>query len=132
MGIYSSDGVWSAEVVREEDWLCNVRDALMAVQSELSLPQLVALLTIALEPGLSVNDLADRIGLPQQTASRYVAVLLGRYETPGQSPLHPLISQAVSEDDPRKRALFLTAAGQALVRRLLPRDEAILTKGDVA
>ena len=108
----------------EAYWLREVRDALMSVQSELSLAQLVALLTIAVEPGLSVNDLADRVGLPQQTASRYVAVLLGRYETPGPMPPHPLISQAVSEEDPRKRALFLTDAGEALVGRLLPQNGA--------
>lgn len=104
----------------------------MGVQAELSLPQLVALLTIAVEPGLSVNDLADRIGLPQQTASRYVAILLGRYETPGQSPPHPLISQGVSEDDPRKRALFLTGLGENLVRRLLPHGAIVPAKEEVA
>lgn len=119
-------------MANRDHWLRDMRDALAGVQAELSLPQLVSLLTIAAEPGLSVNDLADRTGLPQQTASRYVAILLGRYETPGQSPLHPLISQAVSEDDPRKRALFLTAAGEDLVSRLSPRSTSAPAAEDAA
>jgi DNA-binding MarR family transcriptional regulator len=106
----------------ETEWLAGVRTALLGLQGELSLGQLVALLTVACDPGLSVNDLADRTGVPQQTASRNVAMLLGRYEMPnGQGPQHPLISQGVSEHDPRKRALFLTDTGAELVGRLVPR-----------
>jgi DNA-binding MarR family transcriptional regulator len=101
--------------------LQGVRDALMAVQSELSLPQVVALLTVAIEPGLSVNDLAERIGVPQQTASRYASILLGRYEPAnGQMPAQPLISQSVNDEDPRRRALHLTEDGRRVVQRLLP------------
>ncbi len=91
----------------------------MDLQSELNLPQLVALLSVAIEPGLSVNDLADRVAVPQQTASRYVAVLLGRYESAsGQGPRHALISQGVNDEDPRKRALFLTEYGAEMITRV--------------
>lgn len=96
-----------------------MRDALRNIQRELGLGQAVALLTIAAEPGLSVNDLADRLELPQQTASRYAAILLGRYEAAGAAgPSEALISQEVSVDDPRRRALFLTPEGEALIARL--------------
>jgi DNA-binding MarR family transcriptional regulator len=42
---------------------------LMELQSDLSLAQLITLLSVALNPGLSVNALAERLGVPQQTAS---------------------------------------------------------------
>ena len=59
--------------------LIGLAEALRPIQDELGLPQLLALLTIATEPGLSVNELAEHLELPQQTASRYVATLAGRY-----------------------------------------------------
>jgi DNA-binding MarR family transcriptional regulator len=99
--------------------------ALEPVQSELSLVQLMALCQIALEPGLSVNELADRLNCPQQSASRYVAALLGRYQ--GLNPdapederykLDPLIVQEISQADPRKRALYITVRGNAVLKTL--------------
>jgi DNA-binding MarR family transcriptional regulator len=104
--------------------LAALADALRLLQAEIGLPQLLALLTIAGEPGLSVNELAERLGLPQQTASRHVAVLTGRYqgmfgpvdiENPGRSKLEPLITQEISQSDPRRRALFTTKQGRALL-----------------
>jgi DNA-binding MarR family transcriptional regulator len=89
----------------------------------LSLEVLLALLTIALEPGLSVNELADRLHVPQQTASRYAAVLLGRYQEPstagGQAAKWPLVTQEVHADDPRKRAMFLTDRGKEFTETML-------------
>jgi DNA-binding MarR family transcriptional regulator len=104
--------------------LAGLANALRPLQAELGLPQLLALLTIAGEPGLSVNGLADRLDLPQQTASRHVAALAGRYqgvfdpvdsENSGRSKLDPLISQEISESDPRRRALFISKQGRALL-----------------
>jgi DNA-binding MarR family transcriptional regulator len=100
--------------------LMNIRSALTSVQEKLALTQIVTLLTVALEPGISVNELAERTGMPQQSASRHAAVLLGRYQNSlSAEPLEPLITQLVNIDDPRKRALFLTAAGVSLVRKFL-------------
>ena len=76
---------------------------------------LVCLFTIAAEPGLSVKDLADRTGTPQASASRYVSVLLGRYQGLEESPLTPLILQKISEKDPRRRALFINDHGREIV-----------------
>ena len=87
----------------------------------MSLPLLVALLAIAMEPGLSVSDLAERIGAPQQTASRYSAFLQGRYEIPGDNTslfVHtPFVTLEISPVDPRRRALTLTRHGQAWLDR---------------
>lgn len=85
--------------------------ALGTVGDELSLPLLRALLIVAIKPGLSVNELADHLSVPQQSASRYVSVLLGRYENVITGPSQALISQEVNPHEPRKRALYLSAAG---------------------
>jgi DNA-binding MarR family transcriptional regulator len=94
--------------------------ALLPVEQSMGLSLLLALAAVAREPGLSVNALADRLGVPQQTASRYVASLQGRYETPGRhlGPL-PLLAIDVSAADPRKRSLSLTAAGRARLEEVL-------------
>lgn len=99
--------------------LAALKNALASVQDQLSLPQLVGLLTIAMEPGLSVKELADRMNLPQASTSRYISVLLGRYQGPSGSPTAPLISQEVSTDDPRSRALFLNEHGCELLQDIL-------------
>lgn len=95
-----------------------LRNSLTKLQDAISLPQLVALMCIGEQPGLSVNDLADLMHVPQQTASRYASVLMGRYDsptTPATSQTKPLVAQGLSEHDPRSRALYLTAAGRDLL-----------------
>ncbi len=99
--------------------LVALRAALMPLQEQLSLAHLVTLLTIAVDPGLSVTDLADRTTTPQATVSRYVSVLLGRYQAPGAKSIIPLITQEISADDPRRRALFLTDHGRKIVMTIL-------------
>lgn len=99
-------------------------DALKPAAAEgLRLEVLTGLLTIAVEPGLSVNELADRLQVPQQTASRYAAVLLGRYQeanaATGRPPKWPLVVQEVHAEDPRRRAMFLTDRGKEFVDVLL-------------
>lgn len=121
MGISSRVG---AMVSEQEDTkrLERLSRALKPVQETLALPTLLALIEIGKSPGMSVNELAERIGSPQQTASRHAAILLGRYQTSTATnaprPM-PLIAQEVKADDPRSRALFLTTDGKALIRTLL-------------
>jgi DNA-binding MarR family transcriptional regulator len=94
--------------------------ALLPVEQNLGLPLLLALAAVAREPGLSVNDLADRLAAPQQSASRYIGALQGRYSTPGRDvgPV-PLLTIEINPMDPRKRALRLTTAGEATLSRVL-------------
>jgi len=99
--------------------LTRLKSGLETVQAELSLHLLIALITIAARPGLSVNDLADELKVPQQTASRYVAMLLARYQNVSTSLQVPLIAQQISEEDPRKRALTLTDQGRDRLEHLL-------------
>ena len=97
--------------------------ALKPLQADISLPQLLALLVVALHPGLSVNELGERMGTSQQSASRYVSILMGRYTQPPGVNLdfskRPLLTQSISAEDPRKRALYLTKFGEAMLSKLL-------------
>lgn len=116
MGINSEIGISLPEASVKA--VGRLRAVLAAVPPGLGLGPLGALLAVAEEAGLSVNDLAERIGAPQQTASRYVAQLLGRYQESAGPPV-PLLEQRVSMDDPRRRALFLTPDGFAAVESLV-------------
>ena len=103
----------------EPTHLAGIRDALSFLQNHLSLPQLTCLVAIAAEPGLSVTDLAQRTGLPQATASRYVSTLLGRYQGASDREPSTLITQSISIHDPRRRSLYLNATGRSLIDMLL-------------
>lgn len=96
---------------------------LRSLEPDLNLQLSLTLLTVARQPGLSIGELADRIRVPQQTASRYVAILQGRYELPGSDgnsfARNPLLSLEVSQQDPRRRALFLTPNGTKRLNRIL-------------
>lgn len=93
------------------------------VDRNLGLPLTRTLILAAQRPGLSVNELAEFLGIPQQTASRYVAVLQGRYELPSMSSTvsarNPLLTLEVSQLDPRRRAIFLTPEGKKRIEKLL-------------
>lgn len=96
---------------------------LRSLEPDLNLQLALTLLVVARRPGLSVGELAEQIEAPQQTASRYVAILQGRYELPsgdGNSfARNPLLSLEVSKHDPRRRALFLTGHGTKRINRIL-------------
>ena len=95
--------------------------SLLVSVEELSTPLALALLAIAREPGLSINQLGDRLRVPQQTASRYAAQLQGRYQSSSTVDFarNPLLSLEVSAHDPRSRALYLTAHGKKRVADIL-------------
>jgi DNA-binding MarR family transcriptional regulator len=105
--------LWSADCAK-------LADALQPTTEVIGLVHLVALLIIGSRPGISVNELAESLAIPQQTASRHVSLLLARYQSPAYPGLtDPLIVQEVHSQDPRSRALKLTEAGIQLVRPLV-------------
>ena len=103
----------------QRNHLIALRDALATLHEQLSLPQLTCLFAIAAEPGLSVNELAERTGLPQATASRHVSTLLGRYQELHQEVPSPLITQQISTHNPRRRSLHITPIGSNLLEVFL-------------
>ena len=106
---------------QESARLAAISEALGPWQTTLSLSQILALTAIARAPGLSVNELAENLGLPQQTVSRHVAILLGRYQTAADEPAvtpTSFIRQEINAADPRRRALFLSGDGTTLLKSL--------------
>jgi DNA-binding MarR family transcriptional regulator len=95
-----------------------ILEALSPWQSTISLSQALALIVIARHPGLSVNELADKLDQPQQTVSRHVAILLGRYQTSETIEPRAFIRQEINVNDPRSRALFLSKDGHSLLKAL--------------
>lgn len=92
--------------------------AALAAAEHLGLPALICLLEIALDEGLSASELAERTGAPQQSVSRYVSMLLGRYQSPNMiEAIEPLIEQRINLVDPRKRSLYITETGSGLIAR---------------
>lgn len=100
-----------------------VARALRSIESELSLPLLLTLTAVARHPGISVNELAQQIDVPQQTASRYVSILQGRYQMldSGENSFarNPYLSLTVSAVDPRRRAIFLTSRGKGRLAEII-------------
>jgi DNA-binding MarR family transcriptional regulator len=138
MGIYLEMSVSNYFSDRQHDRLASLSEALAPWQTVLNLPQVLALVAIARTPGLSVNELADSLGLPQQTVSRHVAILLGRYQTTpeaSQTGVTSFIRQEISASDPRRRALFLSDDGLALLKSLAadapPKNQSMTEPGSV-
>jgi DNA-binding MarR family transcriptional regulator len=99
-----------------------LNEGLKKAEPELSIPLLRTLLAVAVNENLSVNELADHIEVPQQTASRYVAILQGRYQTSeaGASLARaPLLTHRASSTDLRRYELVLTPKGGARVQAIL-------------
>jgi DNA-binding MarR family transcriptional regulator len=107
-------------------------DVFRDIDRDMSVEEIRAFLTISRKQGLSVQDLADELGVPQSSASRYVKALsAGRRSQWGgkigfveaqlefQSGGYGLVEQRVNEMEPRKRSLVLTDQGHATVRRIL-------------
>jgi DNA-binding MarR family transcriptional regulator len=103
----------------ERQFLPNVIRALAGAEA-IGLPALICLLEIAYSDSVSVTEIVDRTGMPQQSVSRYVSVLMGRYQSEfASSSFEPLIEQRINRTDPRKRSLHLTNAGAELARGIL-------------
>lgn len=102
---------------------------LRAAEPDLSIPLLRTLVAVSLNAHLSVSDLAELIRVPQQTASRYVAILQGRYqasENTSSFTRRPLLTHIASATDLRRYELALTSHG---VSRLNSISDRIFSKG---
>jgi DNA-binding MarR family transcriptional regulator len=107
-------------------------DVFRDVNGDMSVEEIRAFLTISRKQGLSVQDLADELGVPQSSASRYVKALSARRRSHWAGNLgfmeaqlefvsggYGLVEQRINEIEPRKRSLVLTDQGHAVVRRIL-------------
>ena len=109
-------------------------DALDFVEAEcaaLNMGHLACLLVIQADEGLSVQQLADRRNSPQSTISRQLKTLcmpgdrlyrksLGPFEIEAKisGDTVAFVEQRINPEEPKKRALYLTAKGHAFLKRL--------------
>lgn len=96
--------------------------ALKVAEPDLGIPLLRTLIAIYLNPNLSVTELAETIGVPQQTASRYVAILQGRYQTMDATSSFsrdPLLTTRPSSSDLRRYELVLTTRGVTKIEAIV-------------
>lgn len=98
------------------------------IEPEMPLQQLHCLLIIAKEPdGMSLTDIAQKVGIGLATASRYIAALgkQNRHHEEG-------LLFVESFEDPmerRKKIIRLTAKGKAAINKLIGELNANISKG---
>ena len=88
---------------------------LQKVDSEFPLQYSICLAEIALCPGLSLTDLADKTAMPLSTVSRIVGAL-SKHRQRGKP--YELVTVTVSPQERRRKQLSLTKRGESLVNDL--------------
>lgn len=87
-----------------------------ALDPDMPIPQAMSLLLIAENEGLSLKELAERVGVGMASASRYVAAF-GKPVRPGGKGM----GLVVAVEDPmerRKKVITLTGKGRAMVNKI--------------
>jgi len=105
------------------DRLMHILEIFRELDPDMPIQYALSFLTLARNPGLSIRDLADRLGVAQSSASRNVAALSAWHSF--RKPGHDLV---VAQEDPRERrrkVVTLTAKGEALLERIA----AVLERG---
>ncbi len=85
------------------------------LDSEFPLQYSLALTHIALEEGLSLTSLAERMDVSLSTASRIVGAL-SNFRPNGQP--YNMIDIRVAADERRRKELFLTPRGKSFLQRI--------------
>jgi len=96
--------------------LTDVVDLLRETYPDMTLNQVLVLLLVAANPGISQREIMDRTGLADSSASRIVA-LLGEHGNRGSGPFH-LIELREDLKDRRSKLLHLTKKGQGLITKI--------------
>ena len=100
------------------------------LEAEMPLQQLHCLLVIAqAEDGLSLTDLAQKVGIGLATASRYVAAL-GKQNRHREEGLF-LVESFEDPMERRKKIIRLTTRGKIAVQKLVGDLNANLPKGSI-
>jgi DNA-binding MarR family transcriptional regulator len=98
------------------------------IESEMPLQQLHCLLVIAqAKEGLSLTEIAQKVGISLATASRYVAAL-GKQNRHREEGLL-LIESFEDPMERRKKIIRLTSKGKAAINKLVGEINADLSKG---
>ncbi len=86
---------------------------LQKIDPEFPLQYAICLAEISLDEGLSLTTLAGKAGMPLSTVSRIVGAL-SKHRQKGTP--YGLIRAVVSAKERRKKELYLTARGRAVIR----------------
>lgn len=102
---------------REISGLLRAIDAIRTDSNDMPAQQVMCLLTIALRPGITMEDLGQEVGITQSSCSRNVAALSKwhRLGKPGADYVEAI-------EDPRERRrkiMYLTPKGKQVVRRAI-------------
>lgn len=96
-----------------------VMEEFKKLDPEMPLQQMITLIEVALstEDGITVSDLAVRVGNSQSSASRHVAILgdYGRRNTPALQ----VVKATVNPMDRRSQTVKLTPKGQRVIDQLV-------------
>lgn len=93
-----------------------IQRTLQSVDSEFPLQYAICLAEMALTPGISLTGLAERCNMPLSTVSRIVGALSHKRQK-GQP--YELVRVEISPEERRRKQLYLTETGQALVCSLI-------------
>lgn len=75
------------------------------------------LLTVALQPGLTMSELSDRTGLAQSSCSRNIAAL-SKWHRLGKEG-HDLVEAMEDPHERRRKIIFLTPKGAKVVQKAI-------------
>jgi DNA-binding MarR family transcriptional regulator len=92
--------------------------AFRAVDSRANLTDVLLVLYVAENPGINITELAEVTGLNMATASRCIRSLSDEDTAGALPPYSGLVAISPNPNDPRGRILRLSAAGEALCRRI--------------
>lgn len=92
-------------------------ETLREVDAEMPLQTAHTLLCIALQPGLTMQELSERTGLSQSSCSRNVQAL-GEWHW-NRKPGYNLVEAVPDPHDTRRKIMFLTKRGRDILGRLV-------------
>jgi DNA-binding MarR family transcriptional regulator len=93
-----------------------VLEAFRELDPDMPIQYALSFLTIARNPGLSIRELSERLGIAQSSASRNVAALSAWHSF--RKPGHGLVEANEDPRERRRKIVSLTAKGEALLGRL--------------
>ena len=100
---------------RSTDLLLLILREFQSIDPEFPLQYAICLLEIAHNEGRSLTNLSEHTGMPLSTISRIVGAL-SQHRQRGEP--YELVEVKISETERRRKELFLTAKGKAIIERL--------------
>lgn len=98
------------------DRLMRALEVFRELDPDMPIQYALSFLTLARNPGLSIRDLSERLGIAQSSASRNVAALSEWHSF--RKPGHGLIQANEDPRERRRKIVTLTRDGEALLARL--------------